>query len=92
MGKLKDFMPVLLGHRKFLIMLALVSISVTFRLASLYTEKRYGISLLSGAEMTDLLRYTSLGFFASNAGEHMTEAIKEWAKKKATTVKGQING
>lgn len=80
---LRDLISFLNGFRKFTIMFLLISLGASFRLASLYTEKAWGVSLLSGAEMVELLRYTAVAFMATNGIEHMSKAVVEWVKNKA---------
>jgi hypothetical protein len=56
------------GIRKVLVMLSLVLIGVIFRI------KGY----LDGSNFVDLLKATTIAFFASNGVEHLTSTIKEY--------------
>jgi len=64
------------GIRKTLVMVALITISVWFRL------KGY----MSGDNVTDLLKGTALGFFAANGIEHVGTTIKEYINSKGQKV------
>ena len=68
--KLKDFVSLLSGFRKFTIMFLLMVVGASFRI--------YGY--ISGAEMVDLLKFTVIAFFSANGLEHMTSVVKEWVK------------
>ncbi len=59
------------GLRKFIVMLIIITITVTFRLTD----------LINGTEMVDLLKTTGAAFFASNLGEHIVKVIKDKVKK-----------
>ena len=53
------------GLRKWSIMILLVTIAVVFRIKN----------LLSGVEMVDLLKATTIAFFSSNAIEHVKRLL-----------------
>lgn len=72
MERIKTVIAVLNGFRKFTVMLLLVLVGVTFRI----------LDYLTGQEMVELLRYTTVAFMAGNGIEHMTKAVLEWVKKK----------
>jgi|TARA_R110000851_G_scaffold293070_6_gene447642 hypothetical protein len=65
--KIKEW---LVGFRKVTVMLLLIGIGVSFRLAD----------LINGAEFVELLKVTGAAFFASNVGEHIVNVIKERMK------------
>ena len=71
-SKIRDFIAVLSGFRKFTIILLLMVTGIIFRLTDFIT----------GAEFVELLRYTTVAFMAGNGIEHVTKAITEWVKKK----------
>jgi len=71
--KIQEITSVILGLRKFLIMAALISIAVVFRLHD----------YLDGAQFTDLLKATTLGFLASNSMEHLKMAVTSYADSKS---------
>ena len=72
---LSDFLDVLFGYRKFLIMFALLSIAVFFRL------KGY----IDGSNFVDLMKATTLSFFAANGFEHMGNVTKTYLESKGLT-------
>lgn len=72
--KLAEFINLVFGFRKFLLMLAICLIAVIFRIKG----------LIDGSDMVDLLKTTSLGFFGSNGVEHIVTCIKEYNAGKAS--------
>jgi len=58
------------GLRKWSIMIFLVLIAIVFRINN----------LLSGVEMVDLLKATTIAFFSSNAIEHMKRLLTKKEK------------
>lgn len=69
--KIKDLVKSLVGVRKLIIMGALLSIAVGFRLSN----------HINGSEMVELLKVTGAAFFAGNLVERVTDVIKEHIKK-----------
>lgn len=69
---MRDLIEFLNGFRKFIIMLILIIIAVVFLIAG----------YLTGAEAVDLLKGTAIAFFSFNGLEHLTNAVKEWIKRK----------
>jgi hypothetical protein len=65
--KIAELINVIFGFRKFLLMLVIVIIGVVFRLKG----------LVDGAELVDLLKTTTLGFFGANGIEHVVNCIKD---------------
>ncbi len=63
---------VLQGLRKTVVMLSLMAIAVVMRV------KGY----LSGDNVSDMLKGTILGFFASNGLEHISGTVKEYINSK----------
>ena len=61
----------LIGFRKYSIMVIIILISVSFRLTN----------LINGSEMVELLKITSAAFFAGNMVERITEVIKSKISK-----------
>jgi len=67
LNKIKE---ALTGFRKFLIILIIITIGISFRLCN----------LINGSEMVELLKVTGASFFAANLVEHVTNTIKERMK------------
>lgn len=65
--KIADFINVIFGFRKFLILLALYLIAVVFRCKG----------LLNGDEMVRLIEPTTIAFIGANGVEHIVSAVKE---------------
>jgi hypothetical protein len=62
----------LAGYRKFVVMLLVITIAVSFRLQD----------LIDGAQTVDLLKNITLAFIGGNAAEHLTNTAKEYLKTK----------
>lgn len=75
--KLSEIIGLLLGLRKFIIMLILVGVGIIFRI------KNY----LSGDNFTDLMKATTIAFFASNSMEHFKKAVTTFVDSKVQKVK-----
>jgi hypothetical protein len=86
--KLSDFVAVLLGLRKTLVMFSLIGIAIVFRIKG----------MLNGEQMVSLLQGTTIAFFAANSVEHVGETIKHYINAKgqdvseAEAVVGDSNG
>lgn len=65
-------LDLLIGLRKFIVMLALVVSGIAF----LINGK------LTGREFVDLLQGTAVAFFAANGAEQISDVVKEWLKGK----------
>lgn len=72
MSRLKDFISVLSGFRKFSVIMLVILVGILFRV----------LDYISGAEFVDLLKNTTIAFMSFNGIEHMTGAIKEWVQGK----------
>ncbi len=72
----KNILNFLNGFRKFTIMAALIIVGIIFRV----------VGLLTGAEFVSLLSDVAVAYMAFNGIEHMTDAVKEWAKGKFNNV------
>lgn len=70
--KLAEFITVISGMRKTIIMLILVVIGIIFRV------KGY----LDGSQLVDLLKNTVIAFFSANSIEHVGSTIKEYLTSK----------
>lgn len=70
--KLADFLAVFLGLRKTIMMFALLFLGIIFRL------KGY----IDGAQMVDLLKGTTIAFFAANSVEHVGETVRHYVDAK----------
>jgi hypothetical protein len=71
--RLADFIALVTGLRKFLVMAGLMAIAVMFRI--------YGY--ISGGEMVDLLKNTAVAFMAANSVERIGETIKHYVTVQA---------
>jgi len=74
--QLANFFNLVFGFRKFILMLALFLVGILFRF--------YGY--LSGAEFVDLLKATTISFFAANSGEHILTTIQAHLNSKGSAV------
>lgn len=66
--KIQEIVSVILGLRKFIVMLALILIAVIFRVKN----------LVNGSEMVDLLKATAIAFMASNSVEHLKTMVTSY--------------
>lgn len=71
--KIAEFINVIFGFRKFLILLALYAIAIIFRVKG----------LLNGDEMVRLIEPTTIAFIGANGVEHIVSAVKEHYAAKA---------
>jgi hypothetical protein len=74
--KLAEFLNILFGFRKTIIMVLLFAVGIVFRL----------MNLVNGSEFVDLLKSTSVAFFAANGLEHITTTVKEYINSKGQKV------
>lgn len=72
--KIADFLNIFFGFRKTLLMVILYIVGIIFRITG----------LLSGAEMVDLFKGTTIAFMSANGLEHIVEVVKQ---KIASTAK-----
>ncbi len=70
--KLAEFLNVVFGFRKLIIMVMLFGVGIIFRL----------MNLINGTEFVNLLNSTSVAFFAANGLEHITTTVKEYINSK----------
>ena len=87
--KIAEIINIIFGFRKFILMLALFFIGIIFRIKG----------LIDGGQFVDMLKSTSIGFFAANGLEHLTTTVKEYVNSKGqkvaevdTDVGGTTNG
>lgn len=66
--KFLEFIDILFGFRKTLVILLLYVVAVIFRLKN----------LIDGAQMVDLLKSASLAFLASNGFEHAMNSVNNY--------------
>ena len=78
--KIQKIVGVLLGLRKFIVMLCLIAIGVVFRVRG----------YISGDNFVDMLKATTVSFFASNSIEHMKQAITSYINSKGQTVSEKV--
>lgn len=76
--KLAELINIIFGFRKFILMILLFAIGIIFRLAN----------EINGAEFVDLMKNTSIAFFAANGIEHLTQTVKDYVASKATKAPG----
>lgn len=67
--KLAEWLNVIYGFRKMLLMLIIFIIGVVFRVKD----------LINGTEMVDLFKTTAIAFMSANGVEHIVGAVKEYA-------------
>lgn len=66
--KAEEALGIFLGYRKFIVMLILLTIGITFRIEN----------LIDGAQMVDLLKEVAIVFVGGNAAEHAANVAKSW--------------
>jgi len=74
--KLADFIAIFLGLRKTIVMFALLFIGIVFRIEE----------LINGEQLVDLLKATTIAFFAANSVEHVGETIRHYVNSKGQQV------
>lgn len=75
--KIAELIEIVFGFRKFILMILLFLVGIVFRIKS----------LLSGSEFVDLLKSTTISFFAANGVEHLMSTVKEYVNSKNTQSK-----
>lgn len=65
--KIAELINVIFGFRKFLLMLTLYIVGIAFRIKG----------LLSGAEMVDLFKSTTIAFMGANGVEHLVTMVRD---------------
>ena len=70
--KLAEFLNVIFGLRKFIIMLLAMVMAIAFRIKG----------LISGDNLVDLLKATIIAFFGANGVEHIVAVVKDVAASK----------
>ena len=73
--RLREFIGLLNGFRKFTIILLVLITGIVFR----------SIDFVNGAEFVDLLKGSVVAYMAFNGVEHLTKTVTEWVKKKASS-------
>lgn len=76
--KIAELINIIFGFRKFLLMLVLYLVGIIFRIKG----------LVSGAEMVDLFKTTTIAFMGANGVEHIVTTVKEYMGNKGA---GQSN-
>lgn len=76
--KVAELINIIFGFRKFLLMLALFAIGIIFRV------KDY----IDGNQFVDLLKSTTISFFAANGVEHVVTTVKSVMGKSETPPAG----
>jgi hypothetical protein len=66
--KIAEIINVVFGFRKFILMILLFGVGVIFRL------KGY----VDGGQFVDLMKNTTISFFAANGFEHLTTTVREY--------------
>lgn len=70
--KLAEWINVVFGFRKMLLVLILYAVGIIFRLKN----------LISGSEMVDLFKSVTVAFMTANMGEHITTTVKDYISSK----------
>ena len=76
-----QWIQVIFGFRKFLLMLAILVVGVAFRIKG----------LVNGTEMVDLLKATTISFFAANGLEHLAGVAKDFVAAKVSGQAQPVN-
>lgn len=79
--KIADFINVIFGFRKFLILLAVYAIAIIFRVKG----------LINGDELVRLLEPTTIAFIGANGIEHITAAVKDHYADKNSAAAPQVS-
>jgi hypothetical protein len=77
--KVAEFINVIFGFRKFIIMLLAMLIAIIFRMKG----------LINGENMVDLLKATIISFFGANGVEHIMAVVKDYAAAKGQKIAGE---
>ena len=75
--KLAEWLNVIYGFRKFILMLIVFLVGIVFRVKG----------LINGAELVDLLKTTAIAFMGANGVEHIVGAVKDYMGSGATSAK-----
>lgn len=67
-----NFFAFLNGFRKLTICMIVIVVAVAFRISE----------HIDGTQLTQVLTVTVPAYFAGNIGEHLTDSVKEYIKKK----------
>lgn len=70
--KIAELINIVFGFRKFLLMLMLYVVGIIFRVKD----------LVSGAEMVDLFKTTTIAFMGANGVEHIMTTVKDYVAGK----------
>jgi hypothetical protein len=74
--KVAEFINIVYGFRKTLLVLILYVVGILFRLRG----------LIDGGQMVDLFKGITIAFMTANSFEHMTETVKTYINSKGQTV------
>lgn len=72
--KIAELINIIFGFRKFLLMMLLYVVGIVFRVKE----------LVSGAEMVDLFKTTTIAFMGANGVEHLMTTVKDYMGGKAS--------
>lgn len=72
-SKIAEWINIVFGFRKFMLMLLLYFVGIIFRLKG----------LINGAEMVDLFKTTTIAFMGANGIEHVVGVCKDYMGTKA---------
>jgi hypothetical protein len=72
--KIAELINIIFGFRKFLLMLMLYLVGIIFRCKD----------LVSGAEMVDLFKTTTIAFMGANGVEHLVTTVKDYMGSKSS--------
>jgi hypothetical protein len=74
--KIAEFINIIFGFRKFILMLILYVVGIIFRIKN----------LLNGTEMVNLFSSTTIAFMGANSVEHLMTTVKEYVNAKGQPV------
>jgi len=74
--KIAEFINIIFGFRKFILMLILYAVGIIFRIEN----------LLNGSEMVNLFSNTTIAFMGANGVEHIMTTVKEYINSKGQPV------
>jgi hypothetical protein len=73
--KIAELINIIFGFRKFILMMVLYIVGIVFRIEG----------LISGDNMVDLFKSTTIAFMGANGVEHLVETVKSYMDSKNQT-------
>lgn len=74
--KVAEFIQIFFGFRKFILMILLFGVGIIFRLHN----------YVDGGQFVDLMKNTTIAFFAANGFEYISSTIKEYVNSQGQKV------